>query len=186
MIHSFRPDSEWQIVNKSSTKNPQSVPVLVKNKSITDKCYFLITINGAPSGKIIFQLERKKAPMMSSKFLELCSNSGGNPAGSYQGSRILKTKKEEAVLIGPRLPPNSNSNEFFTADATDIKEKTGSVRFLVQNSSRGVAEVSTNIQIVLIDRPQFHNCSTVFAHVNQIEKITLFEYLIDFFDFPGD
>ena len=116
--------------------------------------------------------------MMSSKFLELCSNSGGNPAGSYQGSRILKTKKEEAVLIGPRLPPNSNSNagEFFTADATDIKEKTGSVRFLVQNSSRGVAEVSTNIQIVLIDRPQFHNCSTVFAHVNQIakKKINLF------------
>lgn len=65
-----------------------------------------------------------------------------------------------------RMFNGSNSKEgIFTADPSTVVEKCGSVRFNLIQTNRGLAEVSTDIQIVLVNRPSFHRCTTVFAQV---------------------
>lgn len=53
----------------------------------------------------------------------------------------------------------------FVADRSDIKEQRGSVRFQVKQAKAGIAEVSTEFQVILADRPRHHRCTTVFGQV---------------------
>ena len=55
--------------------------------------------------------------------------------------------------------------DLFVADRSGILEKRGSIRFQVKAAAYPKAEVSTEFQIILVNRPGFHKFTTVFGQV---------------------
>lgn len=70
------------------------------------------------------------------------------------GSRWFHVKEEGAIR-----------KDLFKADRSEVKEKRGSIRFQMKSMSDGQATVSTEFQVILINRTNYHKNSTVFGHV---------------------
>ena len=74
--------NEWQTVSKQSSGRETKTLV---GGGVKPKCYFVITIDGVEMERVVFQLEPKVSPLMTAKFIEMCTSKT-----SYQGSRIFK------------------------------------------------------------------------------------------------
>ena len=90
------------------------------------------------------------------------------------GSRWFHTK------VYP--PEEENRKDLFLADRSEVKEKRGSIRFQMKTMTNGLATVSTEFQIILINRTNYHHFSTCFAHVSQPRslKVMLTSYNFTF------
>ena len=68
--------NEWQMVVGKPPKSPAVAQ---------SKCYFRLSVDGVMTERIVFQLDYAAAPVMSSKFAEMCTSKTG-----YLKSRIFK------------------------------------------------------------------------------------------------
>ncbi|XP_046636653.1 uncharacterized protein LOC124315198 isoform X1 [Daphnia pulicaria] len=167
--------NEWQTVTKSSGKEVKSV---VNGggggeSSGKNKCYFRMNINGVMSERIIAQLEKAKAPIMCAKFIEMCTKKDG-----YKGSKIYKTIKGESVFCSSGWFHTFDLDQrcdVFTADKSDVAEQRGSMRFQIKKSENGIAQVSTEFNVILANRPRHHRSTSVFAQI--IEGLTVFDQI---------
>lgn len=74
------------MVSKSSSKEVKTTSKRISN--VKTKCFFRITINGVLVERIVFQIEPTLAPVMSAKFIEMCTSDTG-----YTKSKIFKVTR---------------------------------------------------------------------------------------------
>lgn len=60
--------------------------------------------------------------------------------------------------------------DVFTADKSDVAEQRGSMRFQIKKSENGIAQVSTEFNVILANRPRHHRSTSVFAQVNILHR----------------
>ncbi|KZS12694.1 Uncharacterized protein APZ42_022876 [Daphnia magna] len=159
-----RTTNEWQTVTKSSGKGD----------NIKNTFFFRMSINGVSTERVVIQLERKRAPIMCGKFVDIFTKENG-----FRRLQIFKVVKGEAVFCGQRSFHShtfEDRSDVFVADESDLAEQRGSLLFHIKKYENGITRVSTEFNVVLKNRPRHHRLTSIFARIiegiNEFDKIS--------------
>ena len=90
---------------------------------------------------------------------------------------ILQPSSKGEYLMGTGwyYAKDEQRKDIFVADSSYVTEKRGSIRFQLKKKEYPKAEVSTEFQIMLVDRPNYHSHTTVFGKVCTFCLVTFFK-----------
>ncbi|XP_046448266.1 uncharacterized protein LOC124197055 [Daphnia pulex] len=159
-------------------------------------CYMQFRINNTIQPKVVFRLNFDEAPMMSRRFMNYCTGSGGL---SYKECSIFMNKSGESFTAGKYedletlqdqdgfaglLPMGwqDGRTQRFIADQSTLDESVGALRMRHRGRTIGGVYVCSEFSVICRDHPNNSQMTTVFGYVHsgieicqQISRLNLEE-----------
>jgi len=124
------------------------------------RCYLRFLIGGQLTKPIVLQLEHVSNPILSAQLILFFSTK------FYEGNAVIKTGSGESISCKSSRSQTDESKDEIMADVfTVVRERRGSVRFPIKELRPNRAYCFKNLQIILVDRPNHHRFTSVFAHI---------------------